>query len=98
MLRRLTALALLAFTPAAAEETAAAPDFFAAATCQPPYSVGNAQTLHEAAEKIARPDLSRLGGAVYHLPAPISRDGFTTQDILFAGSAFGMLIEGEQGR
>ena len=92
-LTTLAALALLA-APVAAEELAA-PDFFAAAICQPPYSFGNARTLYEAAEKLAKPDPSRLGGAVYHLPAPITRDGFATQDILFAGSAFGVLIEGE---
>jgi len=89
----LAALALILAGPAAGEETA--PDFFAAAICQPPYSFSSAQALYEAAEKIARPDTSQFGAAIYHLPAPITRDGFTTQDIVFAGSAFGVLIDGD---
>jgi hypothetical protein len=93
----LAALALSLTGPASAEEAAApaAPDFFGAAICQPPYSFDNAQALYEAAEKITKPDTSGFGAAVYRLSAPITRDGFTTQQVLFAGSAIGVLIDGE---
>jgi len=98
MIRRtaLAAFALLAAGPAAAEDAAEPlPDFFAAAVCQPPYNFDHATKLYNAAEKLTKPDMSRFGAAVYHLPAAIARDGFTTQDILFAGSAFGVLLDGE---
>ncbi|WP_298672159.1 hypothetical protein [uncultured Sphingomonas sp.] len=93
---RIAMLATLASTamPAGAEE-AAQPDFFGGAICQPPYSIDGATALYHAAEKLGKADTSGLGGAVYHLPAPITRDGFTTQDVLFAGSAYGVLIAGE---
>ncbi|AOH84848.1 hypothetical protein AWL63_13615 [Sphingomonas panacis] len=71
-----------------------APDFFAAAVCEPPYSVAEATALYEAAEKLGKPDTSSLGAAIYHLPTPISRDGFTTREVVFAGSAIGVLIDG----
>lgn len=92
----LAAFALFVAGPAAAEDAAQPlPDFFAAALCQPPYSFDGATKLYNAAEKLAKPDMSRFGAAVYHLPTAISRDGFTTQDILFANSTFGVLIDGE---
>ncbi|WP_298400057.1 hypothetical protein [Sphingobium sp.] len=90
-LPRLSLLLALAPLPAAAAE----PDFFAAALCQPPYSLGNATALYEAAEKIATPDTSGLGAAIYHLATPIERDGFTAQDVMFGGMAVGVLIQGE---
>ena len=31
---------------------------------------------------------------MYHLPAPIKKDGFVAQDVLFAGSTIGVLVEG----
>ncbi len=92
---RLIAFALLAAAPAAAEEPTPAPDFFAAAICQPPYDFGSATALYEAAEKIAGPDMSQLGAALYRLPAPIARDGFSARDVMFAGSAYGVLVDGE---
>ena len=97
MIRRfaLAAFALLLTAGPAAAEDAAQPDFFAAAICQPPYSFDHATTLYNAAEKLTKPDMSLFGAAVYHLPAAIARDGFTTQDILFANSAFGVLIDGD---
>lgn len=89
-------LALTTAAPAFAEDAApAAPDFFGAAICQPPYSFDSAQALYEAAEKITKPDTSGFGAAVYRLSAPVTRDGFTTQAVLFAGSAIGVLIDGE---
>ncbi|WEK41616.1 MAG: hypothetical protein P0Y64_09200 [Candidatus Sphingomonas colombiensis] len=96
--RRIAMLAALALAgmamPASAQE-AAEPDFFGGAICQPPYSFDGATALYHAAEKLGKHDTSGLGGAIYHLPAPITRDGFTTQDVLFAGSAYGVLIAGE---
>ncbi len=86
-------LALMPAGPALAAE--ADPDFFAAALCQPPYSMDSATRLYEAAEKLAKPDTSGLGAAIYHLPAPISQDGFVTQDVVFAGSSVGVLLEGQ---
>jgi len=71
------------------------PDFFAAALCQPPYSTETATRLYEAAEKLVKPDTSGLGAAIYHLPAPISRDGFVTQDVVFAGTSVGVLLQGK---
>ena len=89
------ALALLLASPTASTDEPAAPDFFAAALCQPPYSMDNATALYEAAEKLAKPDTSNLGAATYRLPAPISRDGFVASDAVFAGSAVGVLVDGE---
>lgn len=80
-------------TPALA--TSAAPDFFGAALCQPPYSTGTATELYEAAEKLAKPDTSSLGAAIYPLPTPIQRDGFTASAVVFAGMSVGVLIDGE---
>ncbi|WP_206240579.1 hypothetical protein [Novosphingobium terrae] len=93
-LRRFAALPLLWLCASVPVEAGAAPDFFSAALCQPPYSFDHANTLYEAAEKLTKPDMSMMGAAVYHLPAPVTRDGFTTQDVIFAGSAVGVLIEG----
>ncbi len=90
-LRPLSLLLALSPLPALAAE----PDFFGAALCQPPYSLGNATTLYEAAEKIAKPDTSGLGAAIYHLKAPIERDGFVAQDVMFGGMAVGVLVKGE---
>lgn len=78
--------------PASAED--ADPDFFAAALCQPAYSMEAATRLYEAAEKIAKADTSGLGAAIYRLPAPIRRDGFVTQEVVFAGTSVGVLLEG----
>jgi hypothetical protein len=90
-LRQLPVLLALAPLPAVAAEA----DFFGAALCQPPYSLGNATALYEAAEKIAKPDTSGLGAAIYHLRKPIERDGFVTEDVMFGGMAVGVLIKGE---
>lgn len=72
-----------------------APDFFAAALCQPPYSTDTATGLYEAAEKIAEADTSSLGAAIYALPEPVVRDGFTAKAVVFAEMSVGVLIEGE---
>jgi len=85
---------LLLATHASAEDALPMSAFFDAALCLPPYSIDRATVLYEAAEKLAKPDQSSLGAAVYHLPAPIERDGFTTQDVLFANMTIGVLMEG----
>lgn len=90
--------ALVLLTAAAMPAQATSPadvDYFGAALCQPPYSLSGATALYEAAEAVAKPDTSGLGAAVYHLPASLSRDGFTAQDVIFSGMAVGMLVDGE---
>ncbi|WP_420143113.1 hypothetical protein [Sphingobium sp.] len=95
-LRALTVL--FAFMPLSAMTSDV--DFFGAALCQPPYSLGHVTALHEAAlyeaaEKIAKADMSGLGAAIYHLKMPIERDGFPTQPVMFGGMAVDVLIKGE---
>jgi len=85
-------LSTLAF-PALAAKNIPASAFFDAAICKPPYSTGHAMDLYEAAEKLGKPDQSS-GAAVYHLPAPIQKDGFVAQDLLFSGSTVGVLVKG----
>lgn len=81
-------------TPALAEDALPPSAFFDAALCQPPYSIDHATALYEAAEKLAKPDQSSLGAAIYYLPAPISQDGFTTQYVLFGNMTIGVLVNG----
>lgn len=93
--RQLAAIAILAnglIVPALA---APAPDFFGAALCEPPYSTGTATELYEAIEKVTKVDTSLLGAAIYPLPFPIERDGFTATAVVFSGMAVGVLIDGE---
>ncbi|MCI4591463.1 hypothetical protein MOK15_15360 [Sphingobium sp. BYY-5] len=95
-LHLLSSVLLVASTTAAwAEEDVPPSAFFDAALCQPPYSIDHATALYEAAEKLAKPDQSSLGAAIYHLPAPIERDGFTTQDVLFGNMTIGVLVDGD---
>ena len=75
---------------------AAEANFFDAALCNPPYALDTATALYEAAEKLAKPDMSSLGAAIYKLPHQIGRDGFESDEVLFAGSAVGVLIEGHR--
>ncbi|WP_370881936.1 hypothetical protein [Labrys wisconsinensis] len=70
--------------------------FYDAALCQPPYTTASATALYEAAEKLAKPDMSMLTAAVYALPKPIGRDGFDSNEVIFAGSSVGVLVQGEQ--
>jgi hypothetical protein len=85
----LSALAL----PVFAGKKIATPAFFDAAICKPPYSSRHANDLYDAAEKLGKPDRSS-GAAVYRLPAPIKKDGFVAQDIFFADTTIGVLVEG----
>lgn len=70
--------------------------FFDAALCKPPYTTKSATALYEAAEKLAKPDLSRLGAAIYKLPQPIGQDGFQSDEVVFAGTSAGVLVQGLQ--
>lgn len=90
----LAAFAATGATTARSAEPATA-GFFDAALCKPPYSYDSATDLYQAAEKLTKPNMSNMGAAIYHLPAPIARDGFVTQDVVFAGSSVGVLVEGE---
>lgn len=67
--------------------------FFDAAICKPPYSSRHAEYIYTAMEKLGKPDTSS-GAAVFHLPAPITKDGFTAQNVVFASSTIGVLVEG----
>ncbi|MFT4052894.1 MAG: hypothetical protein QM681_00180 [Novosphingobium sp.] len=96
--RTLTAFSSLAFLipgGSFAADPVAQPDFFAAALCEPSYTFGLATQLYEAAEKIGSPDTSMLGAAIYTLPTPIKRDGFTASAVVFAGTSVGVLVDGE---
>jgi hypothetical protein len=85
-------LSSLAF-PALADKNLPVSAFFDAAICKPPYSSRHALDMYKTAEKLGKPDQSS-GAAVYHLPAPIKKDGFVAQDIVFVSSTIGVLIEG----
>lgn len=80
-------------SPALAKKNISASTFFDAAFCKPPYSTAYAMDLYNAAEKLGKADKSS-GAAVYHLSAPIKKNGFVAQDIVFIGSTVGILIEG----
>ncbi|HEX7852162.1 MAG TPA: hypothetical protein VF503_00530 [Sphingobium sp.] len=75
---------------------ASANPFYDAAICKPPYTMESASALYEAAEKLAKPDTSMLTAYVYSLPQALGQDGFKSSEVIFAGSAVGVLIEGLQ--
>lgn len=89
-------LAVAALQAGSVATAAADVAFYDAALCKPPYSLDTATALYEAAEKLAKPDTSGLGAAIYKLPHQIGRDGFKSDEVLFAGSAVGVLIEGQR--
>lgn len=68
--------------------------FYDGALCNPPYTMQSATELYDAAEKLVKPDTSLLTAYVYKLPSDIGRDGFKTNEVVFAGSSVGVLIEG----
>jgi hypothetical protein len=70
------------------------PTFFDAALCDPPYSMTSATAIYDAAEKLAKADTSSLGAAIYKFPQQIGRDGFESDEVFFANSAVGILIQG----
>jgi hypothetical protein len=79
--------------PVFADKNIATSAFFDAAICKPPYSSRHANDLYDVAEKLGKPDRSS-GAAVYHLPTPIKKDGFVAQDVFFADTTIGVLVEG----
>jgi len=94
MRRKLFALAVVAGALQAAN--ASAEPFYDAALCKPPYTTTSATALYEAAEKLAKPDTSLLTAHVYKLPQDLGQDGFTTSEVVFAGTSVGVLIQGQQ--
>jgi hypothetical protein len=70
------------------------PTFFDAALCNPPYSMTSATAIYDAAEKLAKPDTSSMGAAIYKIPQQIGQDGFKSDEVFSAGSAVGILIQG----
>ncbi|MPV58842.1 hypothetical protein CFB46_02630 [Burkholderia sp. HI2761] len=75
---------------------AAPPDIFNAALCKPPFTSDLMDAIYNAAKAAdPKPDNSMLGAAVYRLPEPIRRDGFTTQHVVFVATGIGVLVEGE---
>ena len=70
--------------------------FFDAALCKPPYTTASATEIYDAAEKLAKPDMSSLGAAIYKIPHQIGRDGFESDEVFVAASAVGVLIKGER--
>ncbi|WNJ89350.1 hypothetical protein [Bosea sp. 685] len=67
--------------------------FYDAALCKPPYSLTSSTKIYEAAEKLAKPDTSSMGAAIYKIPQ-IGRDGFESDEVFFANGAVGVLIKG----
>ncbi|MDH7803332.1 MULTISPECIES: hypothetical protein [unclassified Rhizobium] len=72
------------------------PTFYDAALCNPPYTMTSATAVYDAAEKLAKPDTSSLGAAIYTLPFQIGRDGFESDQVFFANGAVGILIKGQR--
>lgn len=93
-LRLFAAAIALPSLAAPSSAAATAPDFFAAALCEPPYSTAVATRLYEEAESFGEADTSSLGAAIYRLPEPVERDGFKIQEIVFAGMSIGVLLDG----
>jgi hypothetical protein len=75
---------------------ASAEPFYDAAICKPPYTMSHASDLYDAAEKLAKPDTSMLTAAVYTLPQALGQDGFKSNQVVFAGTSIGVLVEGLQ--
>jgi len=90
MLRSLFAVVAVSGTLQAAH--AAAEPFYDAALCKPPYTMASATALYDAAEKLAQPDKSY----VYKLPQALGQDGFKSNEVVFAGTSVGVLIQGQQ--
>lgn len=94
MRRKLFALAVVAGTLQAAN--ASADPFYDAALCKPPYTMGSATALYEAAGKLAKLDESLLLAHIFKLPQDVGEDGFKTNEVVFAGTSVGVLVQGRQ--
>jgi hypothetical protein len=68
--------------------------FFDAALCKPAYSAASATKMYNEAEKLAKADMSLMTAAVYKLSADFGRQGFKTKEVVFAGTSFGILVDG----
>jgi hypothetical protein len=95
MRRKLFALAVTVSGTLQAAGAAAEP-FYDAALCKPAYTMDSATALYEAAEKLAKPDTALLTAYVYKLPHELGQDGFKTNEVVFAGTSVGVLIQGQQ--
>ncbi|MBN3821594.1 hypothetical protein G3N57_36020 [Paraburkholderia sp. Se-20369] len=72
------------------------PDIFNAAICKPPLTSNLMSAIYDTVKaNDPKPDESMLGAAVFRLPEPIRRDGFTTQNVVFTSTGIGVLVDGE---
>jgi hypothetical protein len=94
MLGKLFTVVVVSATLQAA--SAAADPFYDAAICKPPYTMDAATALYETAEKLAKPDTSLLSAHVYRLPQELGQDGFKSNEVVFAGTSIGVLVQGQQ--
>ena len=87
---------VIAGAPLTARAAPAQPDIFNAALCNPPFTSDLMDAIYNIAKAAdPKPDESMLGAAVYRLPEPIHRDGFTTQQVVFVSTGIGVLVDGE---
>jgi hypothetical protein len=91
-----TPLAITLVSAALQGGQASAEAFYDAAICKPPYTMSSAMALYDAAEKLAKPDTSLLTANVYKLPQDIGQDGFKTDEVVFAGTSIGVLVQRAQ--
>lgn len=90
------AIALSAAPLAAFAAPPAQPDIFNAAICNPPFTSDLMDSIYNTVKATdPKPDESMLGAAVFRLPEPIHRDGFTTQHVVFTSTGIGVLVDGE---
>lgn len=66
------------------------PDIFNAAICKPLFTSDLMSAIYDTVKAAdPKPDESMLGAAVFRLPEPIRRDGFTTQNVVFTSTGIG---------
>jgi hypothetical protein len=87
-------LAALHITAHAADLSSKA---FDAALCKPAYSVESSTALYQEAEKVSKADVL-AGMATYKLPKAVERDGLTAEQLVFAGTSVGVVIEGTRAQ
>jgi len=83
--------ALLSTSAVAADNS----QFFDAALCKPAYTTKNASVLYNEAEKVSKYQLVGMM-AVYPLTEAVVKDGFSTKEVVLAGTTYGVLIEGQK--
>jgi hypothetical protein len=69
--------------------------FYQAALCDPPYTFNAADDLYRIAEKTLKSAPLGLSANVYKTTEDIGQDGFKTNEVLFAASTYGVLIQGQ---